>query len=29
MQNVYYGSLSEYVNAVAEASKTEYEAIAA
>ena len=29
MQNVYYGSLSQYVNAVAEALKTEYEAIAA
>jgi len=29
MQNDYYGSMSQYVNAVAEALKTEYEAIAA
>jgi 5-methyltetrahydropteroyltriglutamate--homocysteine methyltransferase len=29
MQNDYYGSLAEYVNAVAEALRTEYEAIAA
>jgi 5-methyltetrahydropteroyltriglutamate--homocysteine methyltransferase len=29
MQNTYYGSLPEYVNAVADALKTEYEAIAA
>ena len=29
MQNAYYGSLSEYVNAVADALRTEYEAIVA
>ena len=29
MQNDYYGSLEEYVNAVAEALRTEYEAIVA
>ena len=29
MQNAYYGSLADYVNAVAEALRTEYEAIVA